>query len=128
MGGEKETNLHIQYNEAHMEDMHTNTLPRGLCNPYENTIRPKWISRNWFQIARSRGKGDTGHYYTKLRGETRMFTQAFFSYVNSQAEITEEKKRQAKETYVNSLTPFTRQSVFRLNTGVMRNTLQRSQR
>lgn len=57
-----------------------------------------------------------------------MFTQAFFSYVNSQAEITEEKKRQAKETYVNSLTPFTRQSVFRLNTGVMRNTLQRSQR
>lgn len=35
-----------------------------------------------------------------------MFTQAFLGYVNSRAEISGEKKRQAKETYVNSLTPF----------------------
>lgn len=80
----------------------TRTQTHELHGPYENTILPKWISCNWFQIARSRGKGDTGHYYTKRREETRMFTQATLIAEQSSPE---RKKRDGRKKRMSTLSP-----------------------
>jgi len=62
-------------------------------DPYENKIQPKWICCNWFQIVRS-GERRYRQLLCETDWETRMFTQAFLSYINRHAEITREGEKE----------------------------------